>query len=154
MAKKTNISTITPGDIKRRHPRYLTCETDRQYAALANDIYELMHEELTFMEDCEIRNASISLALYFENLHSETHQFKTFTRLYKRMFGLYLPFYHTVDATDASARLDSMRFVLWHSIVAEREGRMLNPTNDALAAMAQQLLCLWDEKKKRIDPNE
>ena len=48
MAKKTNISTITPGDIKRRHPRYLTCETDRQYAALANDIYELMHEELSF----------------------------------------------------------------------------------------------------------
>ncbi len=154
MAKKTNISTITPGDIKRRHPRYLTCETDRQYAALANDIYELMHEELTFMEDREMRNASISLALYFEDLHSDTHQFETFTRLYKRMFGLYLPFYHTIDATDASARLDSMRFVLWHSIVAEREGRMLNPTNDALAAMAQQLLRLWDEKKKRIDPNE
>ena len=154
MAKKTNISTITPGDIKRRHPRYLTCETDGQYAALANDIYSLMHEELTFMEDREVRNASISLALYFEDLHSETHQFETFTRLYKQMFGLYLPFYHTVDATDASARLDSMRFVLWHSIVAEREGRMLNPTNDALAAMAQQLLCLWDEKKKRIDPNE
>lgn len=92
MAKKLNISTITPGDIKRRHPRYLTCETDRQYAALANDIYSLMHEELTFMEDREMRNASISLALYFEDVHSETHQFETFTRLYKRMFGLYLPF--------------------------------------------------------------
>ena len=79
MAKKTNINTITPGDIKRRHPRYLTCETDRQYAALANDIYSLMHEELTFMEDREVRNASISLALYFEDLHYETQQFETFT---------------------------------------------------------------------------
>ena len=91
MAKKTNISTITPGDIKRRHPRYLTCETDRQYAALAHDIYEQMHEELSFMEDREMRNASISLALYFEDLHSDTHQFETFTRLYKRMLGLYYP---------------------------------------------------------------
>jgi len=31
--------TITAWDIKKRHPRYLTCETDRQYAELASDIY-------------------------------------------------------------------------------------------------------------------
>ena len=111
MAKKTNISTITPGDIKRRHPRYLTCETDRQYAALANDIYELMHEELSFMEDREMRNASISLALYFEDLHSETHQFETFTRLYKRMFGLYLPFYHRCHRCQRTSRQHALRAV-------------------------------------------
>ena len=36
MVKKLSINTITAGDIKRRHPRYLTCETDKQYAQLAN----------------------------------------------------------------------------------------------------------------------
>ena len=41
MAKIIRFSTITAADIKRRHPRYLTCETDRQYASLANDIYRL-----------------------------------------------------------------------------------------------------------------
>jgi len=51
MAKRLSIKTVTVGDIKRRHPRYLTCETDRQYAQLANDIYELMHGELGFMEE-------------------------------------------------------------------------------------------------------
>lgn len=35
MTKKLPINTITAGDIKRRHPRYLTCYTDRQYARLA-----------------------------------------------------------------------------------------------------------------------
>ena len=44
MAKIHRKLTITAGDIKKRHPRYLTCETDRQYAELANDIYNMMYE--------------------------------------------------------------------------------------------------------------
>lgn len=154
MAKGKNVTKITAGDIKRRHPRYLTCDTDRQYAQLASDIYELMHNELGFMEKHEIRNTCINLALYFEDLHSETHLFETFTRLYKRMFGMYVPFYQSVDANSQDAELDAMKFMLWHSIVAERGSRVLNPTNDALAAMSVKLLELWKEKKARILPNK
>lgn len=55
--------TITAWDIKKRHPRYLTCETDRQYAELASDIYNLMDEEMGFTDDFELKNACISLAL-------------------------------------------------------------------------------------------
>jgi hypothetical protein len=154
MAKGRTITKITASDIRRRHPRYLTCETDRQYAQLANDIYELMHNELGFMEQVEIRNTCINLALYFEDLHSETHLFETFTRLYKRMFGMYVPFYQSVDANSPDAGLDAMKFMLWHSIVSERGSRVLNPTNDALAAMSEKLLILWNESKAHIDPNE
>jgi hypothetical protein len=139
MAKKLSTNTITAGDIRRRHPRYLTCETDRQYAQLANDIYDMMNEELAFMEEREIRNASISLALYFEDMRSGTHQFEAFAHLYKKMYGYYLPYYNTMDASDSSAPLDAMRFMLWHSICAERDGRMVNPTNDGLAGMAVKL---------------
>jgi len=109
MAKTLSIKSITAADIKRRHPRGLTCETDKQYARLANDIYDMIHERLTFMEDREIRNASISLALYFEDLRSGTHLFETFTRLYKKMFGYYVPFYYTSDGDEVSAPLDAMR---------------------------------------------
>ena len=136
MAKGKAVTKITAGDIKRRHPRYLTCDTDRQYAQLASDIYELMHYELGFMEKHEIRNTCINLALYFEDLHSETHLFETFTRLYKRMFGMYVPFYQSVDANSPSAELDAMKFMLWHSIVAERGSRVLNPANEALARVS------------------
>ena len=121
---------------------------------MANDIYELMHNELGFMEQVEIRNTCINLALFFEDLHSETHLFETFTRLYKRMFGMYVPFYQSVDANSPDAGLDAMKFMLWHSIVAERGSRVLNPTNDALAAMSEKLLMLWNESKAHIDPNE
>lgn len=121
---------------------------------MANDIYELMHNELGFMEQVEIRNTCINLALYFEDLHSETHLFETFTRLYKRMFGMYVPFYQSVDANSPDAGLDAMKFMLWHSIVSERGSRVLNPTNDALAAMSEKLLILWNESKAHIDPNE
>ena len=154
MAKRISINTITAGDIKRRHPRYLTCDTDRQYAQLANDIYDMAHDRLTFMEDREIRNACISLALYFEDMRSETHVFETFTRLYHQMFGLYVPFYYSADASDPSAPLDAMRFMLWHSIVAERDGRIVNPTNDGLGLIAEDLLALWNERKASLPPNE
>ena len=138
MAKKLSINTITGGDIKRRHPRYLTCDTDRQYAQLANDIYNNVHDGLKFMEENEIRNANISLALYFEDLRSDTHLFETF---------LYVPFYYTSDANEISAPLDAMRLMLWHSIVAERDGRIVNPTNDALGGIAVKLLALWNQRR-------
>lgn len=154
MAKKVNKFVISAGDIKKRHPHYLTCQTDKQYAELATSIYELMHDELNFMDDWEIKNASISLSLYFEDLHSGTHLFETFARLYKQMFGLYMPFYSSADADSPKARLDAMKFMLWHAIAAERNGKMLNPTNLGLENMAKNILQLWDSRKDQIQPNE
>ena len=154
MIKRRTFTKINASDIKRRHPRYLTCETDSQYAQLANDIYELTHKELGFMEEHAIRNSCINLALHFEDLQSGTHLFETFTRLYKRMFGMYVPFYQSVDANSPDAELDAMKFMLWHSIASERGNYVSNPTNDALAAMSEKLLKLWKESKVHIDPNE
>lgn len=154
MAKKLRANAITASDIKKRHPRYLYCETDRQYAELAKDIYDLIYDELDFMDDLQIKHSSISLALYFEDLHSNTHLFETFTKLYKEMFGRYVPYYSSENADSPQARLDAMKFMLWHSIAAERNGMMLNPTNQGLAKMAERLLKLWDERKDEIQPNE
>ena len=156
MAKKQllNSNNITAGDIKRRHPRYMTCDTDKQYAQLASDIYDLIHPELGFAEDHEIRNASISLALYLEDLNSGTHVFETFTHLYKKMFGSYLPFYSSETAESPTASLDAMRFMLWHSLCAEREHHVLNPTNDGMTELAKKLLELWISRKATIPANE
>lgn len=156
MAKKQllNNNNITAGDIKRRHPKYMTCDTDKQYAQLASDIYDLIHPELGFATDREIRNACISLALYFEDLHSGTRVFETFTHIYKKMYGSYLPFYASKDADSSGASLDAMRFMLWHSLCAEREQRILNPTNDGMTEIAKKLLGLWESKKSTIQPNE
>ncbi len=156
MAKRQilNINTITAGDIKRRHPRYMTCDTDRAYAKLANDIYELIHEGFGFMQERQFRNACISMALFFEDMRSELHLFEAFTRMYQKMYGCYLPFYTTAGADAPDAELDAMRFMLWHSCVAEREGAVINPTNDGLKAHAAKLLNLWNERKATLPPND
>lgn len=148
-----NKQNINAGDIRRRHPRYLTCDTDKMYADLANDIYEIVHEDLSFMEESQIKSACISMALYFEDIHSGFHLFDTFTQMYKKMFGYYLPFYDTTDANDRNADFDAIRFMLWHSCCAEREGMVINPTNEGLKNRSLDLLEYWNEKKKSILPN-
>ena len=153
--EETSIKPITAGDIKRRHPRYLTCPTDKAYASLANDISKVLeHDLLAFMEPKEARNSCISLALHFEDLHSGFHLFETFTRMYQKMFGCYLPFYPTKGADDPEAEVDGMRFMIWLCLQAEREERMLNPSNDGFRQMALKLLRLWHDKESTIPPNE
>ena len=78
MAKTINIKNITAIDIKRRHPRYLTCKTDIHYARLANDIHALLQDGLSHMEDSQRRNISISMALYMENLSANVRRIPSF----------------------------------------------------------------------------
>ena len=148
-----NKNIITVSDIQRRHPRYLTCDTDKMYADLANEIFELLHEDLSFMEPTQVKNACISLTLYLEDIHSRLHLFDTFTQMYQKMFGCYLPFYFSTDKNAPDAELDAMRFMIWHSCSAEREGQILNPSNEGLKSIAEDLLSFWKEKKDTILPN-
>ena len=147
-------SKIPVSEITKRHPDMLYCPTDREYANLANEIYDMICKEFTFMDDKEIRKACVSLALYFEDIHSGTHQFDAFTRLYRKMYGMYLPFYDSRDASSSKADIDAMKFVLWLSLVAERGGSILNPTNAAIADMAEDLFNYWNRRKHTISPNE
>ena len=156
MAKvpRLSINTITAADIKRRHPRNHNYETDRAYARLANDIYSLLHDGCGFMEERQFRNVCISLALFFEDMRSGLHLFDAFTRMYQKMYGCYLPFYATAGADGEDIPLDAMRFMLWHSCVAERKGAVINPTNDGVRADAEKLLALWQERRQTLPPNE
>ena len=147
-------SQIPVSEITKRHPDKLYCSTDREYANLANEIYDLVGKALPLVDDREMRNACVSLALYFEDIHSGTHQFDAFARLYGKMYGMYLPFYDSKDVSSPEAELDAMKFVLWLSFVAERAGRILNPTNTSIAEMAGTLLNHWNSKKHTISPNE
>ena len=153
--KQTCVKPVTAGDIKRRHPRYLTCQTDKAYASLANDIFSLLERDLlAIMEPKEARNSCISLALHFEDIHSGLHLFETFTKIYQDMFGSYLPFYPTKGPDDPEAETDVMRLMLWLSVQAECEERLLNPSNDGFRTMALKLLRLWNDKKSTTPPNE
>lgn len=147
-------SKIPVSEITKRHPDMLYCPTDREYANLANEIYDVIGSRLGFMDDKGLRNACVSLALYFEDIRSGTHLFDVFTRLYGKMYGMYLPFYDSRDASSPKADIDAMKFVLWLSLVAERGGSILNPTNSAIADIAEGLFNYWNRRKHTISPNE
>ncbi len=146
---------ILSTDIAARHPFVLNCDTDAVYAAFANQIFDLIQNALDFMEEEQHKmNVCVNLALYFEDLQSDTHQFEVFTKLYKQWYGLYVPFHNAEDATSPTAELDALTFVFWLSMVAERDNHMLNPLNDGIRITAKRILDLWNTNKSKIPANE
>lgn len=154
MAKNNSLRRIPISEITKRHPQYLTCSTDAEYAKLANDLYDMLESEMDFTGESAAKNVCVSLALYFEDLQSNTHQFETFTKLYSEMFGYYVPFHHSKNADDMNADLDAMKFVFWFCCTAERNGNVLNPKNDGLADLAQKIWEYWLTVSKYIRPND
>lgn len=151
--KPNRSKRIPTSEFAKRHPRFLNCSTDAEYARLAEEIYDLIKDEMSFMDDEDIRNQSITLALYFEDIHSNTHQFETFTKLYHEMFGFYVPFYNSRTASDESAEIDAMRFILWLSTTQEHDETMLNPRNEGNKDIAVTLWEHWLSVKDDIRPN-
>jgi len=149
--KKREIKT---SDITDRHPQKIFSGTDYDYAMLANKIYDCIYTGMTVFGNDTTFNVAIGMALYFEDIKSGTHQFEVFTKLYKEWFGLYVPFHASEDATSPDAELDAVNFVLWHSIVAEREGKMANPLNEGIRDTAKEILKLWHDEMDNIPAND
>lgn len=145
---------ISIKELCARHPEHQHFTTDVQYTALANDIYEILKEPVSHFSEVQIQNASISLALYFEDIHSGTHQFEVFTKLYHEMYGKYVPFHPSDSADDETAEIDAMCFVLWYCCVAEHEEGILNPQNEGIRQTARDLWKMWLKAKEYIQPNE
>lgn len=110
---------ITASNIAARHPVDFHCNTDSAYSELASKISLLLPRIDT---QNVIENIAVSIALYFEDLKSDTYQMEVFTKIYREWFGMYVPFYNSEDASSPSAELDALTFVVWHSICAERNG--------------------------------
>ncbi len=144
---------IAVSDIQDRHPEHVVSPTDVEYARLANELYGILKEDLSFMGDAAVRNTCVTLALYFEDLHSGTRQFETFTHLYRKMFGRYLPFYNSKDAADADAQKEAMTFMMWYSASAERENSILNPQNEGIINNAAKVWQYWTDVRDSIHPN-
>lgn len=131
---------ISVADLRQRHPWNLVFETDSAYTKLANHIYSLLEKEMSFIGKDSACQVAIGVTLYMEDVLSDTHQMEAFMRLYKKMYGYYLPFYATNETDAASAELDRMRFVLWHCACAERSGNVLNPMNIGFEQMGKKLV--------------
>ena len=138
--RPTSPQIINAGHLLRRHPWNQSYATDIAYTRLANHIYSLLEEELSFMGKEAAIQVALGVTLYIEDVLSETHQMEAFMQLYRRMYGYALPFYDSSRETDTTPELDKMRFVLWHCSCAERTGKVLNPMNIGIKEMAKKML--------------
>ena len=132
---------ITVVDFQKRHPMYLFCNTDQKYTALANRLYGMIADELGFMNDEKaIQQVAISMAQYFEDLASGTHLFDVFLRIYQKLMPGDIPFADMGEIDDHEVTINrQIRFVMWHAVCAEREGRIMNPCNPAVKELADDI---------------
>jgi len=145
---------ITASDIAKRHPIDLLCDTDSDYALIANRVYDLLQDSIRYIKNEEHKKEiCINIALYFEDLKSGTHQFEVFTKLYKEWFGLYLPFYTAENADSPTAQLDAMTFVFWHTLSSRSDSSIMNPLNDDIRKVSTELLEFWHTHEKDMPSN-
>lgn len=136
-----------------RHPEGVVSPTDKDYTRLAEKIYDYMLTVKSVFTEEEMLNASITLALYFEDIHSGLHQFEAFTHLYSQMYGRYLPFFDARTKSECQDQ-EELQFVFWLAFAAERGGRVLNPLNEGIHQMVLGIAAIWEENKHKIAPNE
>lgn len=153
--KKFGVKNVVVGDIIRRHPAGLFFETDSAYTGLANKIYDIICDKLPsdFTHD-ETKEISADIAVYCEDIISDTHQFEAFHRLYQQMFHYSLPFYDSVVNDCSDFGLDSLRFVVWHSIMSQFLYRVINPFNQGVRMIAEGVFELLKEEKALLPANE
>lgn len=133
----------------------MVCKTDQNYLQVAVMVYGVLSR--IFKKEFKgsaVRAASVGVALYFEDRQSRGCQWEAFTTLYRRMYGEYLPFYGTTGPEDPSAPLDSLRFVIWHSLKAEDRSSTLNPMSTSVKKAAEQILAQWEDIKDTVPANE
>jgi len=157
MAKKrySGIKNVVVGDIIRRHPNGFPFVTDMAYTDLANKIYDIINDKLpTDFTREEASEISADIAVYCEDIISDTHQFEAFCRLYRRMFHYNLPFYDTTEDPCKSFCLDALRFVVWHSITGQYMSRVINPMNQGVRMIAEGVLDLLKSEAAQLPANE
>ena len=108
---------IYPKDWLQLHPYKQSDPTDLYYTNIANRIYGMLEEtNLAYsFEKNEVKQISIRMAAYFEDVISGLNIWRSFITEHKALYGKYLPFYTPDDHYyDDEVNYEDIRFLLWH----------------------------------------
>lgn len=144
-------------DIVDGHPMRLSSYTDSYYAALANEINRLMcAEKDNDIDPKELKRVAVNIALYMEDVVSETGLWKSFTGKVKQLYGKPLPFYDVDEDGyyDDEPNLADVQYVMWKSFMEIKTQSIINPKNDNLLQMAGDVFELLDAKFEEMPVNE
>lgn len=141
---------IYPKEWMQLHPYKQSDPTDLYYTHIANRIYDILEETrlaYSFEKD-EVKQVSIRMAAYFEDVISGLNIWRSFITEHKSMYGKYLPFYTPDDHYyDDEVNYEDIRFLLWHytqQYHGYRNSTFVSPdnaTNSETARLIYQLFC-------------
>ena len=139
---------ITQLDIRQRHPQAVLSSTNRDYADIANSLYDiLIGSDLgaRFFED-ELKSMAIKVTLYFEDIVSEVGLWASFVAKHKELYGKPLPFYAVGTEYDTDhIHVEDIQFLLWDAMLADEYSEtMPNPENYGIEDAARQIFNYLD----------
>lgn len=148
--KKGYTDRVTRLEFSDRHYRGAQFDTDMYYVGIANRILPIMKSALggyPRLTPSLLRELSVTLALYLEDLVSGTGIWEAFLSLCRKKYGKEIPFYDTGDESFIREfpSLQAVRFLLWYILNNRNTDTMLNPRNPALEALAMRLLPILGE---------
>ena len=132
---------------------------DIEYINLSNKVYNLFQEyfnifEMLSIDDNEIKELSIFLVCYLEDLVSDTNIWKTFVKINSRNYKKPVPFYSTKDYRENEVNIIDIQFLIWYFFNIINPNRFLSPYDEYLYVLANNAFTVLDEEFDYISENE
>lgn len=150
---------IYPNEWLGFHPYKNADEIDSYYADLASRILKEIYDKKSVqaLDEQVLRDIAIRLTVWFEDVISGVGLWAAFTGECMRRYGKRLPFY-VIDESDYfedEVNLPDVRFLVWHFLVETMDdGTFLDPEDEALMALADDIYAIFDAEFESAPINE
>ena len=132
---------------------------DVQFVEIANKINSILQQitflkkELGYYTD-DIKELSIFLTCYLEDLVSGTNIWNTFIAIHEEKYNKKLPFYELKDYQLGEVNKVDIQFLIWYFFNLKMPERFLSPYDDYLGFLATDVFKVLDDEFEYVDENE
>lgn len=142
-------------DISLRHPMHVANFTDIEYADVANTVYYLIGNNVKDISDTARKEIAIKIALYLEDIVSDSGLWVWFVNKHKSLYGKELPFYDVgEDYYLGEPNLQDIQYLLWSGVMENRSASIINPETPALVNASLIVFEYVDSMFEQVPINE
>ncbi|MGL4331890.1 MAG: DUF3843 family protein [Bacteroidales bacterium] len=150
---------ITMNEWMRIHPYRKSGSIDHEYLNLAKKIYNtlLNYEDLKAMEQDVMKQLSLTLTAYLEDIISDYGMWNAFRNLHKRMYDKWLPFYEVNKKEYVFDEINRVDVMLLSWMVVQRledERKTIHPEGVLVNLLTNIIYPLLDEAFELLPINE
>ena len=132
---------------------------DIEYIYLSNKVYNLLLEydsifEMLTVDNNEIKDLSIFLVCYLEDLVSDTNIWETFVTINSNKYKKPVPFYNVKDYCENEVNKVDLQFLIWYFLNITNPNRFLSPYDEYLDVLATEVFAILDNEFDYISENE